>query len=228
MKLACPVCESDVPLEDVDMSSESAFCCRCQRAFDCKDWIQSALVTPENLRHPPEGASYERSARGFKVVVSTRSYRWLFFLPAACFWSALMLFFSWACFHAQPGMRWILFLFLTPFWLFGAALWCGVLMPIFGRVAIQVDGETGRIFKGVGSLGWSRRFDWREVEKIRLSTYYLVNWNAEQITLEGDQVIQAARGVRHDRLCYMLIALRHNHRKEPIHTEPPRGNVSRS
>jgi hypothetical protein len=42
MELVCPLCKSDVPLEDVDMSSESA------------------LVTPEHIQHPPEGAWYEQ------------------------------------------------------------------------------------------------------------------------------------------------------------------------
>jgi hypothetical protein len=123
-----------------------------------------------------------------------------------------MLFFSWGFIHAQPGMRWMLFLFLTPFYLFGAWLWGCAVMPVFGKVAIEVDGDYGGIFKGIGLIGWKRRFDWRGVEKIRLSTYCVTNWNPEQITLEGNRIIQVARGVKHNRLCYMLLALRLNHR----------------
>ncbi|MDB6016388.1 MAG: hypothetical protein JWR19_877 [Pedosphaera sp.] len=110
----------------------------------------------------------------------------------------------------------MLFLFLTPFYLSGLVLWYCALMPIFGKVAVQVDGDSGKIFKGIGSLGWTRRFNWRGVEKIRLSTENLEDRTLEQITLEGDKTIQVARGVKHNRLCYLLIALRQNHRKQPI------------
>jgi hypothetical protein len=209
MKLVCPECKSEVPLERVDMSSESALCCQCQKYFDCKEWIETALVTPENLKHPPDGALYEQTPHGFRVVVSTRAYRWLFFLPFACMWSALLLFFSWAFLHGNgsPGARLLLFRFLTPFYLFCAVAWGFALMPIFGRVAIEIDGDSGSIFKGIGFMGWTRHFDWRSVRKIRLSTYYMTNWNQEQITLEGDKTVQVARGVGHKRLCYMLLAL---------------------
>ncbi len=196
------------------MSSETALCVRCQKDFDCKDWIESALVTPENLRHPPDGTKFEQSAGGFRIVVSTRSYWWLFFLPIACIWSALLLFFSYAFFHAHPGIRWMFYVLLTPFFLVGAWLWGCALMPLFGKVAIEVEGDAGNIFKGIGLAGWRRRFDWGGVRRIRLSTYYMENRNQEQITLEGDQIIQLARGVKHERLCYMLIALRQNLRRK--------------
>jgi len=219
MKLVCPECKSDVPRTDVDMSSETAFCWHCQKNFACKDWIESALVTPESLQHPPIGAAYEQSPDGFKVVVSTGSYRWLFFLPAACFWSKLAYLFTWALLHPksiEPGAGWVLIPVLTLFYLLGAALWGGALMPIFGKVAIRVDGDSGSIFTGIGVLGWRRRFNWRGVERIRLTTFYSKKWNREQITLEGDEVIQVARGVSHDRLCYLLTALRQNHRKTSV------------
>jgi hypothetical protein len=216
MKLVCPECKSEVPLAAVDLGRDSATCWQCGKDFDCREWIEAELVTPEHLREPPDGATYVESPNGFKVVVSTRAYRWLVLLPAACFWSGLLLIFSWAGLHAEAGWRAVVFAFLTPFYLSGAALWVFALMPVFGKIAIEVDGESGSIFKGIGPFGWRRHFDWSGVKRIRLARYSINDSNWEQIVLEGDNIVQAGRGVRHKRLYYVLIALRLNHRKQPI------------
>jgi hypothetical protein len=143
-----------------------------------------------------------------------------------------MFFFAWGMLHAQPsGVPWetvlLALVLLGPFYLLGAALWCGALMPIFGRVTVEVEGDSGRIFRGIGPIGWIRHFSWQGVKEIRLSTHYVTNWNQEQITLEGEDTIQVARGVKHDRLCFMLIALRQNHRTKPVN-KPGGGQQSHS
>ncbi len=208
MKLVCPACKSEIPIEDVDFGNESAFCYHCQQDFDCGTWISEAYVVPENLQHPPGGAGFEATADGFKVSVSTRSFRWLFFLPAALFWSFLLLFFSYGFLHAPPGTRWLLFLFLTPFYLAGLFLWGITLMALGGRIVVKVTGDTGTILKGVGPIGWKRHFNASQVRKIRISTIYSAKTgNQQQIAMEGEKVITLARGVRPDRLRFMLIAL---------------------
>ena len=45
---------------------------------------------------------------------------------------------------------------------FSAALAIGsmVIMCLCGKVVVAVDGDEGRVFAGVGSVGWTRRFVW--------------------------------------------------------------------
>jgi len=219
MNLICPVCKFEIPEKLIDLSEESAFCPQCQKDFDCSKWMDEKMVSPENLQPPPNGAWFEKSACGFRVGASTRSYKWLLFIPVAIFWSGLLFIFSSAIFHANQETRLILFLFLTPFYLLGLFFWGCVLMSICGKVEIEVDGDSGIIFKGIGALGWKRRFDWDQIKKIRISKYYYPLRTAtrkpeQQITLEGEKVVSFAKGVKSERLRFMLIALRLMHRSK--------------
>ena len=211
MNLICPVCKFEIPEKLIDLSEESAFCPHCQKDFDCSRWMKNKLVAPENLRTPPNGAWFKESASGFKVGVSTRSYKWLFFLPIASGWSGLLLFFSWAIFFhpVDQATQMTVFVFLTPFYLFGLFFWGCVLMCICGEVEIEVDEDSGTVFKGIGAIGWKRRFDWNQITKIRLSKIYNPSGmgNQQQIALEGEKVLLLAKNVKAERLRFMLIAL---------------------
>jgi hypothetical protein len=209
VNLVCPKCKSEIGIDDVDLVNETGFCFDCKGDFECKDWIESSLVDPKRLHDPPAGASFQTLPNGFRVMVSTRSYWWIVFLPMACAWSAILGFFSWGFSHGEGVTRWMLFLFLIPFYGIAAVLWRDALLAMAGKVGISVEGETGRTFKGVGPIGWTRQFDWGGIKKIRVSNHYVKNWaTQEQIWLEGEKSILVARGVRRDRLRYMLIALR--------------------
>jgi hypothetical protein len=84
-------------------------------------------------------------------------------------------------------------------------------MSICGKIEVVVDGDSGTISKGIGAMGWKRRFDWDQIKKIRISKYYHTRGHImpeQQITLEGGKVFALARGVRAERLRFMLTALR--------------------
>jgi hypothetical protein len=212
MNLICPVCKFEIPEKLIDFSSESAICPHCQKDFDCSNWIEQEVVTSGNLQQPPSGAWFAKTDRGFKVGVSTRSYKWLVFIPIAGFWSGLMLFLTWGVSHIPDRETLIiLLLFLTPLYLLGLFLWSCALMSICGKVEVIVDGDSGTISKGIGAMSWKRRFDWDQIKKIRISKYYHTRGHMmpeQQITLEGEKVFALARAVRAERLRFMLIALR--------------------
>lgn len=209
MELLCPACGWEIPLKQVDLSEDSAFCHHCQKYFDCKEWVETKLVGAGSLRHPPAGAWYEPSTNGFRIVVAADSYRWIFMLPFTVFWSALLFIFSNGVFHAPPETRWQFFLFfITPFALFVALLWWFALIPIFGKITVTVSGDEGKIFKGIGPVGLARHFDWSSIRKVWFGAHSMSN--REVVQLEGDRMITVATGINHERLCYLFIALRHN------------------
>ena len=101
----------------------------------------------------------------------------------------------------------------------GLFLWSVVLMSVAGKIVVEVDGDFGTIFKGIGAIGWKRKFGWARVEKIYISKYYYnartgIGGYKQQIALEGDKVTTFARGVNPKRLRFMLIALRLMHRNK--------------
>lgn len=49
MKLVCPVCKSEIPIDDVDFASACAFCCHCEKDFDCQRWTIQKQATSSRL-----------------------------------------------------------------------------------------------------------------------------------------------------------------------------------
>jgi hypothetical protein len=78
-----------------------------------------------------------------------------------------------------------------------------------------VDEDSGTLFKGIGAIGWKRHFDWNQITKIRISKINNPSGmgNLQQIALEGEKVFVLAKGVKAERLGFMLIALRLMYRK---------------
>ena len=58
---------------------------------------------------------------------------------------------------------------LVPAFLLAVSLlfWATAAMMLGGKVVVKVEGNSGRIFVGVGPLGWKRNFNWSEVSGFR-------------------------------------------------------------
>jgi hypothetical protein len=210
MQFACPNCGFGITEKSVDLSEEKAFCTQCQKDFDCSEWIEQTLVVPDQLVHPPQGAWFAETADGFKLGVSTRSYNWIGVIPIAGFVSGLLLFFTWAAFHLTDRETLLIsLLILTPCYLLGLFLWISVLISVCGKIEVVVDGDLGTVSKGIGAIQWRRRFSWAQVEKLRVANVYCRNRETRQkISIEAEEVVEFATGIKFERLRFMFIALR--------------------
>ena len=131
----------------------------------------------------------------------------------AAFWSLLLAVFLYGAFHSERKVRIELFLFLSPFLLLSLGLWVAALMSICGKVVVEINGRDGTVFSGIGPMGWRRRFDWAQVQKIRISTVYGSGFgNKQRITLEGDRVLGFAKGAKREQLVFLMAMLRLMHR----------------
>jgi hypothetical protein len=68
MNPVCPTCKSEIPIEDVDFSSESAICCHCQQDFDCRTWIST-------IYGAKTGNQQQIALEGEKVITLARGVR---------------------------------------------------------------------------------------------------------------------------------------------------------
>jgi hypothetical protein len=213
MNLICPNCGAEVSDDMIDWSEENAFCRQCREFFDCSTWIEEALVKPGKLS-PPPGTWFSGSPRNFTLGTVTRTSSQGTVLLVACFGSLVLAAFSWALVRAVPVTRQLLFLGLIPFYLLGLVLWGFVLLALFGKVEVRVEGDAGTVFNGIGRVGWKRHFNWGQIEKIRVSKLYRTDFPTRlRISLEGDSTISFAKGVSTERLRFLLIALRVMHRQ---------------
>lgn len=210
----CPRCRAEIPLDDINVSKDVALCRACGRT-----WSYADLIKDDNeyrdLKNPPSGAWFrETSPRAFEVGVSTRSAIAFFLVPFMCVWSGFSLGgiygsqFTKGHFELGPSLFGIPFILGTL--LFGSI----AVMSVCGKVVVNVDGDNGVIFTGVGPIGWRRRFNWRNVSGIRRTERYGNRGSvSQQITFDGEKRLDLAAGVKDERLDFMFAVLREKWRE---------------
>jgi hypothetical protein len=205
---SCPACHQPIPLVDVNVATDVALCRSCEKPFSYAEILERATRGGVDLNRPPAGARFERSMRGFEVTATTRSIFALFIVPFMCVWSSGALGGIYGRQLREGRFDLGQSLFGLPF-LLGTLVFGGVaLMTIAGKVQVQVEGDEGSVFTGVGPVGWRRRFDWSEIRAVYLSQKSGRRGSSEQITLEGQTQINFGIGLSSERRYFLLSALR--------------------
>lgn len=209
MKVVCPKCRDEIPVEDFNVSSDLARCRPCKHSHKLSRLIEEQRKASMDPDHPPKGAWFRQSMDGFEVGVTTRSASAFFLVPFMCVWSGGSLGGIYGSQIAEGEFNLAASLFGIPF-LLGTLLFGSIaLMAACGKITVRVRGNDGVIFAGVGSLGWRRRFAWDGVSSIRITERRdRRNWRYHQLTLHGQQELDFANGVSRQRLDFMLGALR--------------------
>jgi hypothetical protein len=205
----------EIPLEDINVSTDIALCRRCGEQSKYSNLIEDGESSTVDLTAPPGGAWFRQiPPRGFEVGVSTRSAIAFFLVPFMCVWSGFSLGGIYGTQFVKGHFNLKMSLFGIPF-ILGTLLFGSIaVMAVCGKVVVQVDGDAGVIFTGVGPLGWRRRFSWRGVSAIRKTTKYGNRGSiSEQLTFEGEKRLNFAAGVKSERLEFMLAALRQMRRE---------------
>jgi hypothetical protein len=235
----CPECRNEIPSADINVSTDLAMCRRCNAThsfselFECRNLVQTLEDSP-----PPSGFTQRTTARGVAYRVSHRSLLGAAGALAIClFWNGIVSVFvlvnlastlnllgitvpEW--FPAPVmngetmglGMTLFLWLFLTPFLIVGAGFMGAFLMVIGGHTEVRINAAEGRIFTGVGPIGWPRKFKPHEVRSVALKDS---NWRdsdgdrhtKQEIVLEmnnGD-TLKFGRGMKEARRAYLAALL---------------------
>ena len=213
MKLTCPECRQDIPLDDVNVATDLALCRNCSRNFSYSEVLEDEETPAVDLHRPPSGAWFHRDHRGFEVGATTRSPVAFFLVPFMMVWSGFSIGGIYGTQIAKGQFNLGMSLFGIPF-LLGTLLFGSIaVMSVCGKMLIRVEGNQGTAFTGVGPLGWRKRFKWDEVKAVRRT------WKAgsegsrtSQITLETTESINIGVGLSEKRFKFMLSALRQVYR----------------
>lgn len=166
MNLLCPHCKKPVPPEQVNMSTDLAFCPDCQKAFRISEAVLMEEVDPELLKSPPKGCWFEMEMDRIVVGASTRSPAAFFLLPFTLVWAGGSMIGIYGSQIVNREFNLAQSLFGIPF-LFGSIFLISItLMSLFGKLEISISHDSC-IFLGLGKLGRKRRFDWTSVRAIR-------------------------------------------------------------
>jgi hypothetical protein len=206
-KAICPKCHTEIPLEDVNVSTDLALCRQCGQTWSYADLVQDSQIPDFNTMVPPSGAWFrEIPPDGFETGVSTRSAIAFFLVPFMCVWSGFSLGGIYGTQFTKKHFSLGQSLFGIPF-ILGTLLFGSIaVMSVCGKTVVRVRGDDGVVFTGVGPVGW---LNWRKVSAIRRTEKYGNRGSvSQQITLEGEKRLNFAAGVRDERLDFMLAVLR--------------------
>jgi len=190
---ACPRCKAEIPAEDINVAKDVAYCRHCNLALSLSALATGTMAYEDvDLSRPPEGTWLRREPDGLVLGVSNRSpggaFGLLFF---SLFWNGIVSVFvllalsatlnhlgiappSWlpAAMSKSGNMPWgfIVFLwcFLIPFVAIGLLVFGCFLNCLGGRVEIRLQNGHGVLFKGIGPVGFRKRFEAAEVRDVRM------------------------------------------------------------
>ena len=193
-RITCGDCGAAIGGEDVNVAADTAYCRACgalsrpsRMLADAEAGVDTALDDVPSGCVVEEGFGYGRTVRASarRVAGAARA------ILIALFWNGIMsvavcvaiagtLQFAGVAVPAwfpapdetgvgvntSIGSVVFLWLFLTPFILGGIVTALAALVSLFGHVSVRIGPDGGRVFTGVGPLGWARRFDPAEVESV--------------------------------------------------------------
>ena len=209
MKISCPKCQIEIPLEDVNVAADIALCRRCGQTQSYADLLEGRDIGPIDLSRPPRGMWLVRKPAGFELGFSLRSAAALFLVPFTLFWGGMSMGGIYGTQITKGEFQLTESLFGIPFLLGTIFLVSFSLLTICGKQVLKVDPRGAEIFTGIGGMGFRRRFQWNEIRKVMITTHRGSKGRvSRQLTLDGDTSYHLGNGQKDERLHYALAFLR--------------------
>lgn len=158
-ELICPNCQSQIPLDDVNVSTDIALCRHCGRNHSYSLLLGHRDLPTALPLDPPRGVRMEQDYAGRTLIQYKRIPGVvLFLIPFTACWSG----FSMWGIYINPLMKGELdtgnMLFGIPFLLGTIVLLFSIIVCLFSKWVIVLDRGEGMVFVGVGPIGWRRQF----------------------------------------------------------------------
>ena len=156
MKLSCPTCATLIANDQVNVQTDVAFCTQCEQAYSISALIAAGQDAEEyESIEPPRGVWFDELYGGWTLGASTRSPIAFFLVPFMCVWSGFSLGGIYGMQIIEGEFNLLLSLFGIPFVL-GTLLFGSIaIMSVCGKITLTVNGQTGKLFEGVGPIGWT-------------------------------------------------------------------------
>ncbi|MCA8989543.1 MAG: hypothetical protein KDA78_17985 [Planctomycetaceae bacterium] len=200
----------------MNVATDVAVCPSCDEVFPLSLVVGTQEISAEfDINDPPGGAWFQEDFQEWRIGASTRSPAAFFLVPFMCVWSGFSLGGIYGTQIAKGEFDLGMSLFGIPF-ILGTLLFGGIaVMTVFGRVDVIVADTVGRVFTGVGPLGWTRRFDWSQVTWIEEDNpdYEYSGNSGRVISLVGKTRLKFASMMSDARRYYLLQGLRELHKR---------------
>ncbi len=155
----CPDCQSQIPMEDVNVAADIALCKSCGQTHSFALLCGIANISLEILQSPPKHIKITQDSWQKIILTYRRVPGVVFFLiPFTAIWSGGSM---WGIYGTQilsGKFDLTKSLFGLPFLLGTIVLVSILVYCLFGKWQITLADGQGTVFVGIGSLGWTRRF----------------------------------------------------------------------
>ena len=163
--MKCPSCKSDIPKENINIKADIAHCTNCQLVFTISEITKDHIDDGFNINDRPNGTWFIKHFNTTIIGASTRSPR---SIPTVLF----------ALSFLGPAIPFIYIMLIVDnefdSFLFGIVFLVAViflvikaLLAIWGKVEIRLDNQGGEIFTGIGNVGLTKTFLWREISSLK-------------------------------------------------------------
>lgn len=183
----CPDCEQALPEEDINRDKDLAFCRSCGQPFPLSNALSVPLSHGEQVAGNRSVSIDRRAMHGCRIVYRKMNWEGLILLIFCGMWGAGTYDFLGGAFLALKTGNWPLLCFMIPFVAIDLVLLLSAVLLLFGKTVIEVDREQARVFRGVGSIGWSWRFALPEHAKVRVALLPRRQGRREQMVLSVPQ-----------------------------------------
>jgi hypothetical protein len=144
------------------------------------------------------------------IGATTRSWLALFLVPFMCVWSGFSIGGIYGSQLVSGKFNPAMSAFGIPFVL-GTLLFGSIAaMSVCGKVEVRLRGTEGRVFTGIGPIGWARRFELTEFSSIR-EDYSSISSNRQpsrNIVMEGSRRLAFGTGLSEARRYFVIESLR--------------------
>lgn len=206
--MKCPKCNSVIENDKINIQTDIAQCSHCNEVFKISESL-NVVDEKFDINDPPAGAWMKNDYDVVIIGATTRSPIAFFLVPFMLIWSGGSLGGIYGSQIISGEFNLFMSLFGIPFVLGSILFWSLTLMAIWGKVEMTLDNNGGKIFTGLGTIGITKKFEWKDISKIKESR---TNFNyrvsrGSKIILEDKKRISFGSGLKENRRYYLFKSL---------------------
>jgi hypothetical protein len=213
----CPGCDSEISLDDVNVSADIALCRACGQTNSFAELTECAkqvdldeLKIPKHIRIEPDFGD------GKSLICKKMSPAALFLIPFTAVWSGMSMWGIYGTQFIKGEFNLTMSLFGLPFLIGSIVLVSVCSFMLFGKRVVTMSSGQGVVFTGVGPLGWKRRFLYTKSLKVSVD-YSAMRQNNRPVKCVviqgGSKELKLGWGMKEDLLEYIAAFIRNEAKK---------------
>jgi hypothetical protein len=199
MEVNCNQCKRKIVAENINISKDIAYCLSCESLTSISSLLETTASKKFNSTQSVSGVKVDDNGYNWSIDASNRGLIALFLVPFTLVWAggSLSGIYGTQIVNAEFDLQQSLF--GLPFLIGSVVLITFTLMSVFGRTHVSCENGKALVFIGIGFVGWYRRFDWQNIERITENH----SRQNKYLSLEGSKRLNLGWGLSSEKLYFM-------------------------